>query len=165
MAQPNQDADRPALASALAAMDVFRQRLMAMHATEFTNLDVTMPQAKLLYVVATAGELSMSEIAARLGVTVSTSSGAVERLVELGLLARADDPNNRRQVRVSITELGSTTLGTLRELSSRHLRTMLEHISDEDLDIVERAVRILAESSSDAAPPSPSIDPAESRGS
>jgi DNA-binding MarR family transcriptional regulator len=136
---------------------------------------VTMRQAKLLYVVATAGELSMSEIAARLGVTVSTSSGAVERLVELGLLTRSDDPNNRRQVCVSITEMGSTTLGHLRELSGRQLRTLLERVSDEDLDIIERATRILAEAVSDAAPPiidtqahpagSPAFTPAESRGS
>lgn len=163
MTQPNQGSDRPALVRATIAMDAFQQRVMAQHATEFTTLDVTMPQAKLLYVVATAGELSMSEIAARLGVTVSTSSGAVERLVEVGLLARSDDPNNRRQVRVSITEMGSTTLGQLRELSGRHLRTMLERVSDEDLDIVERAIRIMTEALPDTAPTT--INPVESRGS
>jgi DNA-binding MarR family transcriptional regulator len=117
----------------------------------------------------------MSEIAARLGVTVSTSSGAVERLVELGLLARSDDPNNRRQVRVSITEMGSTTLGQLRELSGRHLRTMLEGCSDADLDVVERAIRIMTGALSEAIPPttdtqvqpadSPATTPVESRGS
>jgi DNA-binding MarR family transcriptional regulator len=175
MAKTKHDADRPALASALAAMEIFQQRLMARHATEFTTLDVTMPQAKLLYVVATAGELSMSEIAARLGVTVSTSSGAVERLVELGLLARSDDPNNRRQVRVSVTDRGSATLGQLRELSSRPLRTLLERVSDEDLDTIERAIRIMADALSDDLPPtidsrsdpvgSPTTNPDESRGS
>ena len=92
MLKPNQDLDRPAVTRALAAMEVFQQRLMALHATEFTTLDITMAQAKLLYVVATAGELSMSEIAQQLGVTISTTSGAVERLVELGLLARTEDP-------------------------------------------------------------------------
>jgi DNA-binding MarR family transcriptional regulator len=175
MAPADHETNRPALAGALAAMDVFQQRMMAMHAAEFTALDVTMAQAKLLYVVATAGALSMSEIAARLGVTVSTSSGAVERLVELGLLARSDDPNNRRQVRVSVTEMGSTTLGQLRELSSRPLRTLLERVNDDDLAIIEHATRIMADALSDAAPPtidrrsdpvgSSSITPPETRGS
>ena len=155
--------DRPALARALAAMETFQQRLMAHHATEFAALDITMAQAKLLYVVATAGELSMSEIAVRLGVTVSTSSGAVERLVELGLVARSDDPNNRRQVRVSITETGSTTLGHLRELNDRQIRSLLESVSDDDLDTVERATRILAQAISDAPSPTPST--AGTRGS
>jgi len=158
MAEPNRPSDRPALVRALAAVDDFQQRLMALHAIEFTSLDITMAQAKLLYVVATAGELSMSEIAHRLGVTVSTSSGAVERLVELGLLSRSDDPNNRRQVRVSVTPTGTTTLAQLRELSSRPLRTLLERVSDEDLEVIERATRIMAAAVSDA---DPSITPGQ----
>ena len=137
-------------------METFQQRLMAHHATEFAALDITMAQAKLLYVVATAGELSMSEIAVRLGVTVSTSSGAVERLVELGLVARSDDPNNRRQVRVSITETGSTTLGHLRELNDRQIRSLLESVNDDDLETIERASRIMAQAISDAPTPTPS---------
>jgi DNA-binding MarR family transcriptional regulator len=151
MDEPKQANERPALARALAAADVFQQRLMALHATEFTALDITMAQAKLLYVVANAGELSMSEIALRLGVTVSTSSGAVDRLVELGLLARTEDPSNRRQVCVSVTQMGTTTLEQVRELSNRQLGMLFELVSDEDLDVVERATRILADAASVAA--------------
>jgi DNA-binding MarR family transcriptional regulator len=175
MVETTQATGRPALARTLAAFEVFQQRLMALHAVEFTTLDITMAQAKMLYVVATAGELSMSEIALRLGVTVSTSSGAVDRLVDLGLLARSEDPSNRRQVRVSVTETGSRTLGQLRELSTRHLRNMLELVSDEELDIIERATRILGDAASAAtsqstmerplqAAGSPSASPTETRG-
>ncbi len=83
---------------------------MAVHAAEFTTLDITMAQAKLLYVVTAVGELRMSEIAQRLGVTISTASGAVDQLVELGLLGRDRTiPTNRRQVRVSVTALGTQT--------------------------------------------------------
>ena len=67
MAAPNKRAARPALDRALAAFEALQQRLMAVHAPEFTALDMTMAQAKLLYVVTAAGELSMSEIAQRLG--------------------------------------------------------------------------------------------------
>jgi DNA-binding MarR family transcriptional regulator len=117
---------------------------MAVHAAEFTTLDITMAQAKLLYVVA-VGELSVSEIAQRLGVTVSTASGAVDRLVELGLLARSDDPNNRRQVRVSVTALGMETLEQIRELSTRQLRSLFAQVGDDDLDIISRAIHIMAD--------------------
>jgi DNA-binding MarR family transcriptional regulator len=176
MAETTQVTERPAVARTLAAFEAFQQRLMALHAVEFTTLDITMAQAKMLYVVATAGELSMSEIALRLGVTVSTSSGAVDRLVDLGLLARSEDPSNRRQVRVSVTETGTRTLGQLRELSTRHLRNMLELVSDEELDVIERATRILGDAASAAtspsaterplqAPGSPSASPTETRGS
>jgi DNA-binding MarR family transcriptional regulator len=145
MAAPNKRAGQPALDRALAAFEVLQQRLMAVHAAEFTMLDITMAQAKLLYVLTAVGELSMSEIARRLGVTVSTASGAVDRLVELGLLARSDDPNNRRQVRVSVTALGMQTLEQIRELSTRQLRMLFEHVDDEDLEIITRAIHIMAD--------------------
>ena len=145
MARPNQPI-RPALERALEAFEVLQQRLMAVHAPEFTSVDLTMAQAKLLYVVTASGELSMSEIAHRLGVTISTASGAVDHLVSVGLLSRVDDPANRRQVVVSVTPFGLETLEQLRELGTRQLRALLEAVRDDgDLALIERAMRILSD--------------------
>jgi DNA-binding MarR family transcriptional regulator len=144
MARPNQPT-RPALERTLDAVEAFQQSLMAVHAPEFTAMDLTMAQAKLLYVVTAAGELSMSEIAQRLGVTISTASGAVDHLVSVGLLNRVDDPANRRQVRVSVTPFGRETLEHLRELNTRQMRALLDTIGDDDLAVVERAIRILTD--------------------
>ena len=144
MARPNQQ--RPALDKALEAFEILQQRLMAVHAPEFTAVDLTMAQAKLLYVVTASGDLSMSEIANRLGVTISTASGAVDHLVSVGLLSRVDDPANRRQVRVSVTPFGLETLEQLRELGTRQLRELLEAVrEDDDLAVIERAMRILSD--------------------
>src|SRR4051812_14744732 len=93
---PHPNEWRTALERALAAYEVLEQRLMSVHAPEFAALDITMAQAKLLYVVTAAGDLTMSEVAQRLGVTLSTASGAVDHLVAQGLVARTDDPANRR---------------------------------------------------------------------
>lgn len=138
----------------MAAFEDFEQRLMAVHAPEFAAVDLTMAQAKLLYVVTASGDLSMSEIAARLGVTISTASGAVDHLVSMGLLNRVDDPANRRQVRVSVTPLGLDTLERMRELSTRQLRQMFDLVGDADLAVIERALHILAEALDTASPPS-----------
>ena len=151
MARPNQPS-RPALDSALEAFDAFQGRLMAVHAPEFTSVDLTMAQAKLLYVVTATGDLSMSEIASRLGVTISTASGAVEHLVSIGLLSRIDDPANRRQVRVSVTPFGRETLEQLRELGTRQLGALLDLVADDDLPLIERAIRILTDAMAAAAP-------------
>jgi len=118
---------------------------MAVHAPEFTALDLTMAQAKLLYVVTATGDLSMSEIAHRLGVTISTASGAVDHLVSVGLLSCVDDPANRRQVRVSVTPFGRETLEHMRELNTRQMRALLDTIGDDDLAVVEHAIRILTD--------------------
>jgi DNA-binding MarR family transcriptional regulator len=154
MARPKQTT-RPAVERALMAFEALEQRLMAVHAPEFTSIDLTMAQAKLLYVVTASGDLSMSEIAQRLGVTISTASGAVDHLVSIGLLSRVDDPANRRQVSVSVTPLGAETLEQLRELSTRQLRSLLDVVGDDDLAVVERAIRILTEAVEAAASPTP----------
>jgi DNA-binding MarR family transcriptional regulator len=94
--------------------------------------------------VTAAGELSMSVIAQRLGVTISTASGAVDHLVGLGLIGRTDDPANRRQVRVSVTRLGHDTLERLRELSTRQLRALFDVLDDDDLAVIEHATRLMS---------------------
>ena len=157
MTSPNRPA-RPAVGRAVEAYEAFEQRLMAVHAPDFTAFDLTMAQAKLLYVVTASGDLSMSEIAARLGVTISTASGAVDHLVSAGLLSRVDDPANRRQVRVSVTPRGREALEHLRELTTRQLQELLNPLDDDQLDVVERAIRILTDAIAvpeTAANPSP----------
>ena len=154
MARPNQSS-RPALERTLDAFEAFESRLMAAHAPEFTAVDLTMAQAKLLYVVTATGDLSMSEIAGRLGVTSSTASGAVDHLVSLGLLNRIDDPANRRQVQVSVTPFGRETLEQMRELNTKQLRALFDLVGDADLQVVEQAIQILTDAIAAANPTDP----------
>jgi DNA-binding MarR family transcriptional regulator len=161
MAEPNQH--RPAVDRTLEAFEAFQQRMMNVHAPEFAALDITMAQAKLLYVITAGGPLTMSEISQRLGVTVSTASGAVDHLVAVGLLARVDDPVNRRQVQVSVTGLGHETLAHIRELNTRHMRTLFAVISDADLGVLDHATRIMSDAIAliwSAADAGPDGDPA-----
>ena len=118
-------------------------RLIGGHAPEFTEVGVTMAQAKVLYVVMAAGELRMSELAARLGVGSSSASGLADRLVELGLLRRHDDPDDRRQVVVTTTPEAVALLERFRELNQRQLRELLSRLDAEELEVVGRSVDIL----------------------
>jgi DNA-binding MarR family transcriptional regulator len=142
MATPKSGA-RPAIERTLEAFEAFQQQMMSAHAPEFASLDITMAQAKLLYVVTAAGELSMSDIAGRLGVTVSTASGSVDHLVAMGFLARVEDPANRRQVRVSVTPAGFATLEQIRELGTRQLRDLFETMTDDELRVIQRATDLM----------------------
>jgi DNA-binding MarR family transcriptional regulator len=148
MTIPNHD-ERPALGRVLEAFEAFEQQLMTVHAPDFAALDITMAQAKLLYVVAAAPGSTMSDIAHRLGVAISTASGAVDHMVTAGYLSRFDDPANRRQVRVSATRDGLDALEQMRELGTRQLKALLALVSDEDLGVVEHAIRIMTSSVAD----------------
>ena len=137
---PPGDAD---LDRIVAAFDALMHRIMASHAPELNAFEITMSQTKAMYLVIATGPLRMSELAHRLGVTNSTATGQVDRLVELGLLARHEDPADRRQVVVTATPAGEAALERFRELNSRRMREMLGHVDPADLPIVERAVTLL----------------------
>ena len=110
------------------------------HAPEFLTLDVTMAQMKALYLVAARGSLHMSALADLLGVTLSTGSGLVDRLVDQGLLERRHDDLDRRHVIVRLTPSGTELLERMRELSSRRVRSMLCALDDADLAALGRVL-------------------------
>ena len=118
-------------------------KLMDGHAPELNLIELTMSQTKAMYLVLVAGQLRMSALAARLGVTSSTATGVVDGLVTLGLLERHEDPTDRRQVVVSATPAAEETLERFRELNSRRMREMLSHVAADDLPVIERALHIL----------------------
>ncbi len=127
----------------VAGFERLMQRLADSHAPEFLEIDVTMPQAKLLYLLGAAGELHMSDLVARLGTSPATISGLVDRLVDHGLATRRDDPSDRRQVVVGLTPAGIDFLGRFRELNARQLRDLLAVLDDAGMDHVRAALDAL----------------------
>ncbi len=119
-------------------------RMAGNHAPEFLEIPVTMPQAKLLYLLGASGDLHMSLLVTRLGVSLSTVSGLVDRIVEAGLATRREDPIDRRQVVVGLTPAGSDFIDRFRELNARGMRQLLAQLDDTELGIVRTAVGALA---------------------
>jgi DNA-binding MarR family transcriptional regulator len=135
-------------------------RLVVTHQPEFMEVAVTMAQAKVIYTVLAAGSLGMSELASRLGVSISTTSGQVDRLVDLGLLDRRDDPADRRQVVITATDSATALLERFRELNDRELRHLLARIDDPGLALIERAMRVLADAARPPLDPDTATSPA-----
>jgi len=119
-------------------------RMADSHAPEFLEIAVTMPQAKLLYLLGAAGDLHMSELVTRLGVSLSTVSGLVDRIVEAGLATRREDRADRRQVVVGLTPAGTTFIDRFRELNAHQMRELLDHLDDAELASVHTGLIALA---------------------
>ena len=130
--------------------ELLMHRIASSHAPDLMEVAVTMSQAKVLYLIAASQGMRMSELAARLGVSISTTSGVVDRLVDHAFLARHDDPADRRQVVVTITPTGSAHLDRFRELNAAQMRRLLERLDDSELDVVERATALLAAAAAEA---------------
>ncbi|WP_258046061.1 MarR family winged helix-turn-helix transcriptional regulator [Leifsonia shinshuensis] len=91
--------------AALEAADVM-MRVAARSVSEVEDI-VTSPQLRVLVMVATRGPQTLGGVAAELGVHASNATRTCEKLVRLGLVARTEDPDDRRFVRVTLTPEGS----------------------------------------------------------
>jgi DNA-binding MarR family transcriptional regulator len=67
---------------------------------------VTVAQCHVLLELDGLGSVNLKAIADRLELDKSTLSRAVDSLVQLGLAARKEDPENRRQQIISLTKSG-----------------------------------------------------------
>jgi DNA-binding MarR family transcriptional regulator len=70
--------------------------------------ELSIPRARLLAVVSDAGEtpVRMGELSSALGVTARNVTTIVDALEDEGLLARKDDPTDRRAILLELTEMG-----------------------------------------------------------
>jgi DNA-binding MarR family transcriptional regulator len=134
-------------------------RLADSHAPEFLEIAVTMPQAKLLYLLGAAGDLHMSDLVLRLGVSLSTISGLVDRIVDQGLAHRRDDADDRRQVVVGLTPAGTAFIDRFRELNVRQMRELFQLLDDDDLERVRGALVALTRAADRLAPTAASTAP------
>ncbi|MFZ5853375.1 MAG: MarR family winged helix-turn-helix transcriptional regulator [Chloroflexota bacterium] len=150
----------------VAGYEAMMARLMTAHRPEFLEIGVTMSQAKVLYLLEAARELHMAELVTMLGVSLSTVSGLVDRLVDQGLVERREDPADRRQVVVVPTAAAATLTDRFRELNQRQLLALLDHLSDDELIVVARAIEVLARAAAEVGTGSatvPAPDPAGGR--
>lgn len=67
---------------------------------------VTSPQLRVLVTIATRGPQNLSEIAAELGVHASNATRTCDKLMNAGLIARSEDPADRRFVHLTLTREG-----------------------------------------------------------
>jgi len=107
-------------------------------------LDLSMAQLKVLFTVSCRGPLTISEVAERLGISLPTASHLVDRVVQLGLVARREDERDRRRTLVELTEHGEALLRQLRQGNEQPWRELLCELSPDDLEALLRGVRALA---------------------
>jgi DNA-binding MarR family transcriptional regulator len=89
------------------------------------------------------GPLTPSELAARERVQRPTVTRILSTLDELGLVARAADPGDRRSALISITPAGRKLLAAARTRKDAFLSERLEALGAEDRATLERAAALL----------------------
>ncbi len=82
--------------------------LVAVSARSLASVEetLTLPQFRMLVVLDSRGAMNISRLGEHLDVNPSTAMRMVDRLVAAGMLEREPNPSNRREIFVSLTEVG-----------------------------------------------------------
>jgi DNA-binding MarR family transcriptional regulator len=108
---------------------------------------LTIPQVRVLLQIRRHPNITTGTLARTLGVTVSTTSGLVSKLVERDLVCRCFSENDRRQIPLKLTEAGQDLAGELLE-SSRPFLDGVAHELGDDLEEVTAALEALTQAAS-----------------
>lgn len=121
--------------------------LVAVAARSLADLDeeVTLSQYRVLVVLASRGPQGVAAIADSLGVTPPTASRLCERLVRKGLVRRRTDRNDRRQVRVALTESGRNLVDVVTERRRQEIAGLLRSVPEEARRSMVAGLQLLAE--------------------
>lgn len=92
---------------------------------------LTLPQLVTLHILDQCGVRTVSAIASALRLSPAATSHLVDRLVVAGFVGRIEDPDDRRQKRVTITATGRRLVERLERERSREMTDAVAGLSPE----------------------------------
>ena len=119
--------------------------------SELDIFELTMPQYRAVLSLSN-GPLTMSKLAAGLGVSLPSCTGVVDKLVERGLVSRAEDPEDRRVVRCVLTNHGYEMASSLFDADLAVMEEFVSVMSDDELGTILDAMAIMRRAASNLTP-------------
>ena len=110
-------------------------------------------QWRVLATLADGQRLSVGEVAAIILVPQSTLTRVAERMVQSGLLLRADDAQDRRITRIRLSAKGLKLAGRLVQQARAHEAAVVAALGEADARTLKRLLRTLIEQHADTGGP------------
>ena len=104
---------------------------------------LTLVQMRVLSTASRQPGISVSEIAAHVGLGNPATSTLIEGLVQRGLMVRSVAGDDRRRAVLTPTATGFAILAKAREISSERIAGLIAGLSGEDLAAIARAAAAL----------------------
>ena len=120
---------------------------------EWFTLELTMPQVRTLFALLRGGDTRMGTLASQLGVSLSSATGLVDRLLEKRLVERWVDPDDRRSVVVRLAAEGQDLVERLLYLRRSLWEDRLAGLTDQEIDQAQDGLRSLTDGLARLGPP------------
>jgi DNA-binding MarR family transcriptional regulator len=135
----------------LSLADKLFRKLLPSVPQELLELDITMPQLKIMLLLFLNGPLRMGTIASQLDVTLPTATSFVDRLVERDYAGRENQIDDRRVVVCHLSEKGQKTVGVIWESARNRCQELLVAIDTKKLRMLEEVLGAMLDSANAGA--------------
>lgn len=97
-----------------------------------SDFNITNPQFNALLALREKEDITMGELCDKLLLACSTATDLVDRMEKNGFLVRKRDPQDRRVIRLSITDKGKVVISEVLAARRRYVASILENLSAEE---------------------------------
>lgn len=111
---------------------------------------VTLPQLRVLVMVATRGPLNLAAVADGLGVHSSNATRTVDRLVTARLVDRREATVDRRNLSITLTRSGQQLVDGVFEKRRTAIQAVLDRMPESKRRALPRALESFAEAAGEA---------------
>ena len=120
--------------------------LVGMAAASIAEVDdiVTVPQLRVLMMISTRGPMNLGSVASALGVSAPNASRICDRVLKAGLLHRTEDPADRRNIMLTLTDEGRALIDRVAGHRRAAIRRVLRKMSAPDRKALASALDIFA---------------------
>ena len=138
---PNQPS--PVVSTILAWIELFMHRSMRGFLHYAREHGLSMSQISTLFRLSHHGSLAVSEIGDGLGVSNAAASQLLDRLVQQELVTRAENPQDRREKQLILTEKGHCILLESTRTRQAWLELLVSTLTPEEQEKVTEVLEIL----------------------
>ncbi len=112
---------------------------------EVERLDLSFTQVKALNLLSDRDPVSVKGLSDSIGLSLPGVSRAIEGLVQRGMVKRAEDPEDRRAKRLTLTAKGRRTMQGLMEIRLAGVREFVAALEPAARDALLHALRLMEE--------------------
>lgn len=98
------------------------------------NLPIPPSHVKVIFYLARVGTSSISEVAKNLVISKPNMTPIIDKLISEGMINRYNDPNDRRVLRIELTDKANEFIKKQEEVIKNNLAKKISSLSSEDLE-------------------------------
>ncbi len=107
------------------------------------HLSMGMYHLLVLQVLADEGDQAVNDVGQKLAISKSQMTFATNRLIDMGLINRQPDDEDRRKIRIGLTLRGRWVIEELTKNIQKEMTRLLNDLPDEDIIALESGLLIL----------------------